>query len=110
MDGQPAPNATQFQSPSGNLLCVYRPALDSITCGRYSDLRVVTMTSTGRAHEAHGTASGWWEDEAARTLRTVKTYRGIGARIRCFSGSNGMRCTSYRGHGFLLSRTIFKVW
>lgn len=96
-----------FKSPTGNLVCKYRAAYDSITCGRWNDQRVVTMTSTGPAREGQSLT---WRDEKPHTLYYGQTYRGSGSHITCFSGYNGMRCTNYNGHGFFINRDTINRW
>lgn len=96
-----------FQSPTGNLVCKYRGAYDSITCGRWNDKRVVTMTSINRAREGRMLT---WYDERPHTLYYGEKYRGYGSHITCGSYVNGIRCTNYNGHGFFISRDILNLW
>lgn len=96
-----------FRSPSGNLVCKYRSGLDSITCARRNDQRIITMTSYGYPRE------GWrldWRGEQVHVLYYGKQYRGVGSHITCGSYTNGVRCTNWRGHGFFISRTILNRW
>lgn len=106
-DARPGWYGNVFQSPSRNLICKYRAAFDSITCGRWNDHRIVTMTSTGRAREGQRIS---WTNESPHTLYYGEQYRGVGSRITCGSYTNGVRCTNYQGHGFFISRTVLNLW
>lgn len=96
-----------FRSPSGNLVCKYRAAFDSIACGRRNDERIVAMTAYGPAREGLHMD---WSGQQMHVLYYGDTYRGIGSHITCGSFSNGVRCTNWRGHGFFINRTILNRW
>lgn len=96
-----------FQSPTGNLVCKYRPSFDSIACGRWNDQRIVSMTAYSSAREGIRMT---WGDESPRTLYYGQQYRGIGSRITCGSFYNGIRCTNFRGHGFFINRDTLNRW
>jgi hypothetical protein len=96
-----------FKSPTGNLVCKYRSGLDSITCGRWNDERMVYMNTVSAAVEASRMN---WSGESVHTLYYGETWRGNGSRITCFSGYNGVRCTNWRGHGFFINRDTLNRW
>jgi hypothetical protein len=96
-----------FKSPTGNLICKYRASFDSITCGRFNDERIVSMTAYGAAREGAALA---WHGEAVHVLYYGEKYRGIGSHITCGSYYNGIRCTNWRGHGFFINRDTLNRW
>lgn len=96
-----------FKSPTGNLVCKYRGWTDTLTCGRWNDQRIVSMTSTGPARE--GIRMTWY-DEAPHTLYYGQKFTTPGLRFTCTSYFNGMRCINANGHGFFISRTVLNRW
>lgn len=96
-----------FQSPTGNLICKYRPAYDSIACGRRNDQRIVAMTSEGPAREGYAMD---WRGLRVHTLYYGEKYRGVGSHITCGSFYNGVRCTNWNGHGFFINRDTLNAW
>lgn len=99
--------ANVFQSPSGNLICKWRPSYGNVTCGRWNDQRIVTMTTGGRAREGYALR---WSDESPRTLAYGRQWVSPGRRITCGSYYNGIRCTNWNGHGFFIARAVLNMW
>lgn len=96
-----------FQSPSGNLICKWRPSYGTVTCGRWNDQRIVSMTTEGRAREG---AALSWRDESPHTLTYGRQWISPGRRITCGSYYNGIRCTNWNGHGFFIARAALNMW
>lgn len=91
-----------FQSPSGNLICKYRYAYDSITCGAFSSQLIVHMTRTGRP--VQGQRLSWDGSESWPVLGYGLRWNR-GGTISCVSLRAGMRCTNTAGWYFQLSRS-----
>lgn len=96
-----------FKSPSGNLVCKYRAGLDTVTCGRFNDKRIISMTAWGYPREGYRLD---WRGQRVHVLGYGEYYRGVGSHITCGSFTNGVRCTNWRGHGFFISREVLNRW
>lgn len=99
--------SNQFQLPSRNIFCKFRPAYDRLTCGTYSDQVILSMTSTSSA------TNGRYLSAPVGFLPTLAygtKWTADAARITCRSAFNGLRCTNYQGHGFFLARGVANAW
>lgn len=96
-----------FMSPTGNLVCKYRPALFRITCGSRADHRIVTMTAFGTAHEGRLLT---WSGETSHVLYYGQTWRSDRLySISCLSTITGVTCRN-QDHGFTIARGILSSW
>src|ERR1044072_5186872 len=117
-----APAATTFRffhSPSRNIDCVI--SADEARCDlrahsfrapprpKSCDLEWGSVVAVGKASRRGGFAcvGDTARDPKATTLPYGKTIRAGG--MRCTSRTDGMRCANRRGHGFLVSRSKYRL-
>lgn len=117
-----APAVEFFRTPSKNIACVYVPRAGSnsamLRCDILSGLRPeprarcqldwtgVWMAPRGRARPT--CAGDTANNLRARVLRYGQTWRRGG--FTCFSSTSGLRCTNRARHGFLLSRSGWRIF
>lgn len=126
---QKAQKLGYFKTPTGNIICVWAYGKDSpfIECGIKTGLKPkpknncakigidyvgnrVDMKPNGRPKPVAcaGDAGPFAYQDQAKALPYGKTWSGGG--MYCASFVNGLLCSNNAGHGFFLSKQIYRTF
>jgi hypothetical protein len=98
-------HSNTFQSPSGNLICKFRPSFGRISCGAFSSQKIITMGTYSRPLQGQRIS---WDHDAFPVLGYGWTW-SAGQPISCRSLTTGMRCQNAAGWFFVIDRSAIFV-